>query len=65
MVNSFCHQIDDWMLLKITEKIIKRNVFEQKKKITGLSAHHALEPIAPFRTSIARSIYSRTSRSDH
>ena len=24
---SFCQQVDDWTLLKITEKIIKRNVF--------------------------------------
>ena len=27
----FC-QVDDWTLLKITEKIIQRNVFEQKKE---------------------------------
>ena len=26
---SFCQQVDDWMLLKITEKIIQRNVFER------------------------------------
>ena len=39
---SFCQQVDDWMR-KITEKIIRRNVFEQKKKITGLSANHAFE----------------------
>ena len=24
---SFCQQVDDWTLLKITEKIIHRNVF--------------------------------------
>ena len=24
---SFCQQVDDWTLLKITEKIIQRNVF--------------------------------------
>ena len=30
--------IDDWMLLKIVEKISRRNVFEQKKKKPGLSA---------------------------
>ena len=24
---SFCQQVDDWTLLKITEKIIRRNVF--------------------------------------
>ena len=35
---SFCQQVDDWMLLKITEKIIQRNVFAQKKKKYGLSA---------------------------
>ena len=37
-VKSFCQQVDDWMLLKITEKIIQRNVSEQKKKKPGLSA---------------------------
>ena len=30
--NSFCQQVDDWMLLEITEKIIRENAFEQKKK---------------------------------
>ena len=35
---SFCQQVDDWILLKITEKIIQRNVFEQKKKKRGLRA---------------------------
>ena len=35
---SFCQQVDDWILLKITEKIIQRNVFEQKKKKPGLRA---------------------------
>ena len=35
------------MLLKITEKIIRRNICEQKKKITGLSAHHAFEQLRP------------------
>ena len=35
---SFCQQADDWTLLKITDKIIQRNVFEQKKKKPGLSA---------------------------
>ena len=24
---SFCQQVDDWTLLKITEKLIRRNVF--------------------------------------
>ena len=35
--NSFCQQADDWMLLKITEKIIQENAFEQKKKKCGLN----------------------------
>ena len=35
---SFCQQVNDWMLLKITEKITQRNVFAQKKKESGLSA---------------------------
>ena len=35
--NSFCQQVDDWMLLKITEKIIRENAFEQKKKKPGLN----------------------------
>ena len=30
--NSFCQQVDDGMLLKITEKIIRENALEQKKK---------------------------------
>ena len=32
---SFCQQVDDWMLLKITEKVIQRNVFLKP----GLSAN--------------------------
>ena len=48
---SFCQQVDDWILLKITEKIIQRNVFEQKKKKPGLSAD-CLRTTAPCRTSI-------------
>ena len=35
---SFCQQVDDWTLLKITEKIIQRNVFLTKEKKPGLSA---------------------------
>ena len=35
---SFCQQVDDWMLLKITEKINQRNVFEQKKQRPELNA---------------------------
>ena len=33
------------MLLKITEKIIRRNVFEKKKKKPGLSANQAFEQL--------------------
>ena len=36
---SFCQQVDDWTLLKITEKIIQRNVIYQKIKKLGLSAY--------------------------
>ena len=36
------------MLLKIAEKIIRRNVFEQKKKKPGLSAKQALEQLRPL-----------------
>ena len=36
-LNSFCQQAHDWMLLKLTEKIIRENAFEQKKKKPGLS----------------------------
>ena len=35
--NFFCQQVDDWMLLKWTEKIIRENAFELKKKKPGLS----------------------------
>ena len=35
------------MLLKITEKIIRRNVFEQKKKKPRLSANQAFEQLRP------------------
>ena len=31
---SFCQQVDDWTLLKVTEKIIQRNVFLTKQKET-------------------------------
>ena len=36
--DSFCQQVDDWMPLKVAEKIIRRTVFEQKKKKRRLSA---------------------------
>ena len=45
---SFCQQVDDWMLLKIAEKIIRRNVFEQKKKKPGLSANQAFAQLNPL-----------------
>ena len=32
---AFCQQVDDWILLKIKEKIIQRNIFEQKKRNLG------------------------------
>ena len=38
-LNSFCQQAHDWMLLKLTEKIIRENAFEQKKKKPGLWAN--------------------------
>ena len=42
---SFCQQVDDWMLLEITEKIVRENAFEQKERESwvkfnpGLSAN--------------------------
>ena len=51
---SFCQQVDDWMLLKITETIIKRNVFKKKKKKKPrLSTDRCLRTTAPRRTLIA------------
>ena len=35
------------MPLKITEKIIRRNVFEEKKKKSGLSDKRAFEQLRP------------------
>ena len=35
--NSFCQQVDDWMLLEITEKIVRENAFEQKRENPGLN----------------------------
>ena len=40
---SLSQQVDGWMLSKITEKIIRENAFEQKKKKPGLNdrnGHH-------------------------
>ena len=45
MPHSFCQQVDNWTLLKITEKTIQRNVFLTKEK--------EKETTAPSRTSIA------------
>ena len=36
------------MLLKIKEKIIRRNVFEQNKKKLGLSANQAFKQLRPL-----------------
>ena len=33
----FVNKIDGWMFLKITEKIIRENAFEQKEKKSGLN----------------------------
>ena len=49
---SFCQQVDDWTLLKITEKIIQRNVFNKRKRNPGLVLI-GLRTTAPCRTSIA------------
>ena len=35
--NSFCRQVNVWMLLKLTEKIIQEKGFEQKKKKSRLN----------------------------
>ena len=31
-LNPFCQQVDDWMLLKITEKMIRENALNKRKK---------------------------------
>ena len=36
-VNSFCEQVDDSMLYGISEKIVRENAFEQKKRKPGLN----------------------------
>ena len=43
----FCQQVDVWTLLKITEKIMQRNVFLTKEKETGLSADRPSNNCAP------------------
>ena len=43
---SFCQQAYDWTLLKITEKIIRRNVFLKNKKKPGLSVYRPLNNCA-------------------
>ena len=30
--NSFCQQVDDWILLKITEKITGKMIFNKRKR---------------------------------
>ena len=40
---SFCQQVDDWMLLKITEKIIQRK--EKETWVKRLSAFEKLLPV--------------------
>ena len=45
---SFCQQVDDWTLLKITEKIIQGNVFlikETETRVKRLSAFEQLRPV--------------------
>ena len=45
--NSFCRQVDDWMLLIITEKIIRENAFDQKKKDTRVKFNPGLSSNRP------------------
>ena len=44
---SFCQQVDDWTLLKITEKIIQRNVFLTKEKETRVKRRSTFEQLRP------------------
>ena len=44
---SFYQQVDDWTLLKITEKIIQRNVFLTKEKETRVKRWSAFEQLRP------------------
>ena len=32
-LNPFCQQVDDWLLLKITEKMIRENALNKRKNI--------------------------------
>ena len=41
--NSFCLQVDDWMLLEITEKIVGENAFWTKEKETRVKFNPGLE----------------------
>ena len=52
---SFCQKVDDWTLLKITEKIIQRNFFNKTKRNLGqaLIGLQTTSTTAPSRTSIA------------
>ena len=44
---SFCQQVDDWMLLKITEKIIRRMFLKKEKefRVKHQSAFEQLRPV--------------------
>ena len=44
---SFCQQADDWTLLKITEKIIRRNFCFNKQKETRVKRLSAFEQLRP------------------
>ena len=48
------------MLLKITEKIIQRNVFEQKEKKPGLSANQAFEQLRTVEHHLLHVLYIYT-----
>ena len=50
------------MLLKIAEKIVRRNVFELKKKKPGLSANKAFEQLHPLASVFSDYKDSRTTR---
>ena len=45
---SFCQQVDEWTLLKITQKIIQRNVFLTKEKGTRVKPWSAFKQLRPI-----------------
>ena len=51
---SFYQQVDDWTLLKITEKIIQRNVFLTKEKETRIKRWSAFEQLSPVELDLLR-----------